>query len=91
MFIARYKFIVIFTLLCIVVGSWKFLVCPHKSKYEDMKKQAHDVERLLQERKVERARLNKLVYDLDNSPKAVEKVAREKFGLCKVNERFYKY
>ena len=56
-----------------------------------MRKQVQQVERLLQEKKAERNKLNKLVYDLNHDPATIEKVAREKFGLCKPNEKIYKY
>lgn len=75
-----------------VVGSvYTLLVSPHKMKREAMRKQVQQVERLLQEKKAERNKLNKLVYDLNHDPATIEKVAREKFGLCKPNEKIYKY
>lgn len=36
-------------------------------------------------------RRRRLVNDLNHSPEAVARVAREKFGLCRSKERVYKF
>ena len=77
--------------MCIMGGAYSFLVFPHQNKYNVMKEQKRNIELKLLATKAERTRLNELVYDLDHNPIAIEKVAREKFGLCKVNEGFYRF
>jgi len=72
-------------------GAYGFFVTPHRSKYGDMALQADNLEQKLLAAKMERDRLKDLAYDLEHSALAVEKVAREKFGLCRENERVYRY
>jgi len=72
-------------------GSYGFFVQPYEKKSKDMTRQMASIEKKLLAAKMERTRLKNLVYDLEHSALAVEKVAREKFGLCRENERFYRY
>jgi cell division protein FtsB len=44
----------------------------------------------VQEAQAEQVRLQRLSKDLDNDPRAIEKVAREKFGMVREGETVYK-
>jgi len=92
MILGRYKITVILaSLLCVLVGAASFLVWPHQKKYQAMKEKLHERELVLAAREAECVVLNKVVYDLEYTAAAVEKVAREKYKLCRVNERLYRY
>lgn len=79
------------TLICLTAGAYVFFVRPHESVYNEMRRQTASIEKKLLAAKMERSRLKNLVYDLEHSALAVEKVAREKFKLCRENERFYRF
>ena len=62
--------------------------------YQDYRKkqtELNDLNARLNDRREESARLNTEVADLKRSPEAVEKVAREKFGLVGDNESVIRY
>ncbi len=62
--------------------------------YRNLQKRRGELDELkhrLADRQAENAALNKEVGALQASPEAVEKVAREKFGLCREGETVYKY
>jgi len=67
------------------------LLLPAFHKLRKMKIRVAELETELSDRIDECHRLNKLVYDLKNNPNAVEKVAREKFSLCRPGEVIYTY
>lgn len=58
----------------------------HEVEAELEKKQA-----LLEKRKTLRTTLLREVHDLERNPAAVEKVARERFNMCKEGEIVIKY
>ncbi len=90
--LGKYKaFVIVIAMVIAMISAFKFLVYPHHSKYLKMKAQARELDQQLIAINSECVTLNKLVYDLGHDPSAIEKVAREKFGLCKEGERFYRY
>ena len=61
-------------------------------------KRTHDVEQklseqnaLLEKRKTTRTALLREVHDLERNPEAIERVARERFNMCKDGEIIIKY
>jgi cell division protein FtsL len=80
-----------FLLIIIIIVVTVVLVLPAFSKYKKMEQEIDDLEKKLAEKNAECIQLNREVLGLKNSPKAVEKVAREKFHLCKPGETVYKY
>ncbi|MBE6406928.1 MAG: septum formation initiator family protein [Lentisphaerae bacterium] len=61
-------------------------------------KRTHEVEQkleaqkaLLEKRKTTRMALLREVHDLEQDPEAIEKVARERFNMCKEGEIIIKY
>ena len=61
-------------------------------------KRTHEVEQKLEERKAvlekrktTRTALLREVHDLEHNPEAIEKVARERFNMCKDGELIIKY
>lgn len=67
------------------------LLLPAYHNLEKMKTRVNELETQLARKKAEYLELRQLLYDLKHNPKAVEKVAREKFGLCKKDEIIYTY
>jgi len=92
MFFGRYKTLILLTmLLCILGGAHHFFVQPHRTNFEELSEQLTLINKRLVAKQLECASLNKKVYDLEHNPAAIEKVARENLGLCRSNERFYRY
>ena len=81
--------ILLFVLLLLIFGLSLHFVWPAYSNalQQDLSKLNHE----LQEKIDESVSLNREVHDLEHSPAAAEKVAREKYNLCKENELILKY
>ena len=84
----QYVFYVFFIAAVLVGGlmllkSWKDL--------QQMRRRVSDLEDELRKKNNECLELNQNIYDLKTNPNAVEKVAREKFRLCKENEVILTY
>lgn len=65
--------------------------CPVYRSYQKKQAELGTLNEQLNDKRDESARLNTEVGELSRSPAAVEKVAREKFGLVKDGERVIKY
>ena len=80
------KFTGVFFLLLIAV-SGTYIVVPKYIKYNRAQKDLDSTERevIRLERDVQKHRAE--LHDLTVDPSAVERVAREKFGLCRKGER----
>ena len=80
------KFTGVFFLLLIVVSGTQ-LIIPRYVDYNKAHKDLDRIERevILLEKDVEKHRAE--LHDLNVNPVAVERVAREKFGLCRKGER----
>ena len=81
----------VFILLIIASVITFVLIVPVYSKYKNMERELGELKKKLEKKHAECNRLNRLVNDLRHSPKAAEKVAREKFGLCRKGEVIFKY
>jgi cell division protein FtsL len=85
-------FPVLFLLLIVaVLACSMILVWPVYRKNLKLQKEVSDLEKKLNEKSAECIELKKFVHDLEHNPRAVEKVAREKFNLCKEGEVVIKY
>ena len=76
------------------VGAWfaaEKVTESHRESFTMLKKERDALERKLSQKKQERVELSRFVNSLKYERSAVEKVAREKFGLCYPGERIYKY
>jgi len=67
------------------------LIIPAYTNLQKKKSENEDLKKKLEEKKAECLELRQLFSDLETNPKAVEKVAREKFGLCRRDEVIYIY
>lgn len=80
-----------YMLVVLLVLSSAVLIFPVYQKYQ---KRYESLARLKEEAALKTAEsiaLNRLVHSLQHSPGAIEKVAREKFGLCKPGETVMHY
>lgn len=86
--IALYLF---YLLVILLVASSAVLILPVHRKY---RKRQDTLAQLKEQAAVKTAaciKLNQTVRDLRSSPDAIEKVAREKFGLCGAGETVMRY
>jgi len=78
------------TLLLFVLGALALgavvVLYPVYLKKEKLRESNHNLHRQLKAKEYERADLEKKVYGLATDPYMVEKVAREKFRLCREGE-----
>ena len=82
-------------LLCLIfmllVAAAIVLLLPVMRELQKKQGELTELNAELNEKREESVRLNTEVADLKQSPAAVEKVAREKFGLVREGERVMKY
>ncbi|MFA7230258.1 MAG: septum formation initiator family protein [Victivallaceae bacterium] len=86
--IVIYFFYLIVVLLII---SSAILILPVYQKYQKDRNSLFALKEQAAIKTAECIRLNREVYKLEHSPDAVEKVAREKFGLCREGETVMRY
>jgi len=67
------------------------LLLPASRRLNQARARVVELERELAERNSEVAELRQFLDDLQRNPGAVEKVAREKFGLCREGETVFLY
>ena len=85
-----FNFIIYFIVILIVISA-AILVLP---VYQQFKLHQAKVARLREETALKTAeciRLHEEINALKTSPRAIEKVAREKFGMCRKGELIIKY
>jgi cell division protein FtsB len=87
------KIIIYFFYLIVVmlVVSSAILIWPVYRKYQKRKIHVAELREQAALKTAECVKLNKEVYGLEHKPAAVEKVAREKFGLCQDGEAVMRY
>ena len=83
-------YLLIFVLV-LVFAAAAVLLLPVYRSYQKKQSELGTLNEKLNDRRDESARLSTEVADLTRSPDAVEKVAREKFGLIKEGERVIRY
>jgi cell division protein FtsB len=74
----------------ILVFSLAF-VWPVYKKYSKLRDHVAELNEELSAKSAECIELNREVHDLEHKPSAAEKVAREKYNLCKDGELVLKY
>ena len=76
-------------MLALLAGA--ALLLPVYRNYQKKQAELQALEKTLAEKQTESAELNRQVGALQTSPEAIEKVAREKFGLAREGETIYRY
>ena len=82
---------VIYVLLVLVLIVSGILVLPAYRKYKNTKQEVVSLQADLDRVKAEYLTLQQEVHDLQHNASAVEKVAREKYHLCRDGEVIYIY
>ncbi len=80
-----------FAVFAILIIISFVLIFPAYTNMQKMKSKKDELQKKLEEKQAECLELRQLFSDLESNPKAVEKIAREKFGLCKRDEVIYIY
>ncbi len=83
--------VVYFAIFAILVIVSFVILVPVYTNLQKVRSNNEDLKKKLEEKQAECLELRQLFSDLESNPKAVEKVAREKFGLCKRDEVIYIY
>lgn len=78
--------------LLIIIPVLSFITFSNKGILQrlSLESQKHEMEEKIREAQKEQARLQQQSKALDNDPKAIEKVAREKYGMVREGETVYK-
>ncbi|MDD2478771.1 MAG: septum formation initiator family protein [Victivallaceae bacterium] len=89
----RKKFILtmIYFLLILLFITAVLLIWPAYRDYDKQQKEVYILKEQASEKRRTRAELERDVRELETKPGAVEKVAREKFGLCEEGETVILY
>jgi len=83
--------VLFFALLAAILVAAVALVFPAYKKSQTIKLRQEEVKSELKTQKSELLKLKRESNALENDPKAVERVAREKFNYCKDGELVYKF
>ena len=81
----------LYMILAIVLIGALILILPVYRKYVTMQEKVARLEREDRELREEHQRMLKEVHDLESESLAVEKIAREKYKLCRENEQILIY
>ena len=82
---------VIYILLALVLVVSGILVLPAYRKYKQTKQEVFSLQADLDRVRAEHLTLQQEIHDLQHKASAVEKVAREKYHLCRDGEVIYIY
>jgi len=83
--------IILYILLFVIFVFSVTLFWPAYKRYSDIKNDLAALNHELRLKINESVMLNREVHDLEHKPAAAEKVAREKYNLCKEGEIILKY
>ncbi len=81
----------LYLIIALALLAGTALLLPVYREYQKKRTELADLKHRLADKQAVSAELNREVGALQTSPDAVEKVAREKFGLCREGETVYKY
>ena len=84
----QFIFYVMFAVV-VIIGS--FILFKSWTELRRMRLRVSDLKQELKRKNDECLELKQNIYDLKTNPHAVEKIAREKFKLCKDNEIIFTY
>ena len=81
----------LYVILAVVLVGAVILILPVYWKYVTMQDENSRMEREYRALREEQQRMLKEVHDLESESLAVEKIAREKYNLCRKNEQILIY
>jgi cell division protein FtsB len=77
--------------LLLVAGVAGYVLLPAYREYAQTKNEQEQLQSTLLEQQMQSDELRGEIHAIQNDPKAVERVAREKFGWCREDERVYHF
>lgn len=81
-----------FAAACILAFcSMGYFLLPVYAEYRDARKDRDKTEEKLLNAEYEYKSVQEEIHALKNNPRAVERVAREKFGWCRADEKIYHF
>lgn len=83
--------IFLFVLLIVIFVFALTLFSPAMKRAHEVEQKLEEQQLVLENKKAVRIALLREVHDLERDPTAAEKVARERFGMCKDGEIVIKY
>ena len=84
-------FYFLYAVFIVIIIASAAMIWPVYRKHQKIKDYVGELNDELKRKTAEAVELNKLVHELENDPDAIEKVARERFGMCKPGEAVLKY
>lgn len=82
----------IFSIILVLIGSTAaYFLVPAYADYRRASKEEQRLEQQLKDLEIEAQKLEETIHDLQTNPRAVERVAREKFGWCRDDEKIYHF
>lgn len=81
----------LYVILAVVLIGAVILILPVYRKYVTMQNKVSRLEREDRELREEHQKMLKEVHDLESESLAIEKIAREKYKLCRENEQILIY
>lgn len=78
--------------MVLLLGIWAFyMISPAYSEYRKARQNSREAEKVLLMEQRNNEVLREENHRLRNTPRAIERVAREKFGWSKENEKIYDF
>ena len=78
-------------ILVLLSGLALYVLVPAYARYRDTKMTIHELEQSLKNQEAELIALKKELASLRTDYRAIERVARERFGLCREGEEIYHF
>jgi cell division protein FtsB len=78
-------------ILVVLIGFALYVLVPAYARYRDTRMTIHEMEQSLQQQEGELMELKKELAALRTDYRAIERVARERFGLCREGEEIYHF
>jgi cell division protein FtsB len=82
---------IVWILFFVLLGVAIYMILPAYTDYRQTKLSLSEIEKKLAEQQRETAELRREIDDLRKDPAAIERVGREKFGLCRDGEKIYHF
>lgn len=78
-------------LVLVLAGSGLYFLVPAVTDYRHTQGTLEELNNNLTRQEEEEYRLREEISDLNDDPRAIERVAREKFGWCRDGEKIYHF
>jgi cell division protein FtsB len=82
---------IITTILALLIGFALYALAPAYARYRETRETMYEMKDSLRRQEAELAALKKELASLRTDYRAIERVARERFGLCREDEEIYHF